>query len=116
MALGKWIGGVLGFMSAGPLGALAGIVIGGLFDNVLDAVNTPETQGTFDSPFGQQQAQQRASQGQRNSFLFSMLVLASCSTTRYVPEDRTLLNSVSVKTLGDYPQVNTATLRNYVRQ
>ena len=45
-----------------------------------------------------------------------LLVLASCSTTRYVPEDRTLLNSVSVKTLGDYPQVNTATLRNYVRQ
>ena len=77
MALGKWIGGFLGFMSAGPLGALAGIVIGGLLDNVLDAVNTPETQGMFDSPFGQQQAQQRASQGQRNSFLFSMLVLAS---------------------------------------
>ena len=46
----------------------------------------------------------------------TMLVFASCSTTRYVPEDRTLLNSVSVKTLGDYPQVNTATLRNYVRQ
>ena len=45
-----------------------------------------------------------------------MLVLASCSTTRYVPDHRTLLNSVSVKTLGDYPQVNTATLRNYVRQ
>ena len=45
-----------------------------------------------------------------------MLVLVSCSTTRYVPDDRTLLNSVSVKTLGDYPQVNTAMLRNYVRQ
>ena len=76
MALGKWIGGFLGFMSAGPLGALAGIVLGGLFDGVLDAVNTPETQGTFDSPFGQRQAQQTY-QGQRNSFLFSMLVLAS---------------------------------------
>ena len=77
MALGKWIGGFLGFMSGGPLGALAGIVLGGLFDSMLDAVNTPETQGTFESPFGQQQAQQRAYQGQRNSFLFSMLVLAS---------------------------------------
>ena len=76
MALGKWIGGFLGFMSAGPLGALAGIVLGSLLDGVLDAVNTPETQGTFDSPFGQQQAQQTY-QGQRNSFLFSMLVLAS---------------------------------------
>ena len=62
MALGKWIGGFLGFMSGGPLGALAGIVLGGLFDSMLDGVNTPETQGTFDSPFGQQQAQQRAYQ------------------------------------------------------
>ena len=77
MAFGKWIGGFLGFMSGGPLGALAGIVLGSVFDSMLDGVNTPETQGTFDSPFGQQQAQQRAYQGQRNSFLFSMLVLAS---------------------------------------
>ncbi len=45
-----------------------------------------------------------------------VLVLASCNTTRYVPEGQTLLNTVSVKTMGDYPQVNTATLRNYVRQ
>ena len=67
-------------MSGGPLGALAGIVLGGLFDSMLDGVNTPETQGTFDSPFGQQQARQRAYQGQRNSFLFSMLVLASLSS------------------------------------
>ncbi len=80
MAIGKWIGGFLGFMSAGPLGALAGIVLGGLFDNMLDAVNTPETQGTFDGQSGfQSQAygQQQVYQGQRNSFLFSMLVLAS---------------------------------------
>ena len=77
MALGKWIGGFLGFMSGGPLGALAGIVLGGLFDTMLDGVNTAETQGTFESPFGQQQQAQRAYQGQRNSFLFSMLVLAS---------------------------------------
>jgi len=80
MALGKWIGGILGFMSAGPLGALAGIVLGGLFDNMLDAVNTPETQGTFDSAFGQRATgggPQVTDYGQRNSFLFSLLVLAS---------------------------------------
>ena len=79
MALGKWIGGILGFMSAGPLGALAGIVLGGVFDNMLDAVNTPDTQGTFDNAYGQQAAggQQYTDYGQRNSFLFSMLVLAS---------------------------------------
>lgn len=78
MALGKWIGGILGFMSGGPLGALAGIVLGGVFDSILDGVNTPETQGTFDGYSGYQQtAYQRQTQGQRNSFLFSMLVLAS---------------------------------------
>ena len=47
---------------------------------------------------------------------YAMMLLTSCSTTRYVPEDQTLLNSVSVKTLGEYPMVSTATLRNYVRQ
>ena len=52
MAIGKWIGGILGFMSGGPLGALAGIVLGGVFESMLDAVNTPETQGTFDGQSG----------------------------------------------------------------
>ena len=67
-------------MSAGPLGALAGIVLGGLFDSMLNAVNTPETQGTFDGQSGfesQTYGQRQTYQGQRNSFLFSMLVLAS---------------------------------------
>ena len=73
MALGKWIGGILGFMSAGPLGALAGIVLGGLFDNMLDAVNTPDSQQAFD--YGT--STQHTNSGQRSSFLFSMLVLAS---------------------------------------
>ncbi len=80
MGIGKWIGGVMGFMSGGPLGALAGIVLGSILDGVLDAVNTPDTQGTFDGQSGfqsQTYRQQQTYQGQRNSFLFSMLVLAS---------------------------------------
>ena len=66
-------------MTAGPLGAIAGAVLGSLFENGLNSVNTPETQGTFESPFGNQQAHshQQQYQGQRNSFLFSLLVLAS---------------------------------------
>ena len=56
MAFGTWIGGFLGWMTAGPLGALAGIVLGKVFDSMIDAVNSPETQGTFESPFGQQAA------------------------------------------------------------
>ncbi len=54
----------------------------------------------------------------KNSILLACMVsvFTSCSTTRYVPEDQTLLNSVKVRTEGEYPLVNTATLRNYVRQ
>ena len=32
MGIGKWIGGVLGFMAFGPLGALAGIILGSFFE------------------------------------------------------------------------------------
>lgn len=88
MAIGKWIGGVLGFMSGGPLGALAGFVLGALFDNGINSVNEPyNTRNTFDGDgsFGNgtsQEQQYRAHQqqvyeGQRNSFRFSILVLAS---------------------------------------
>ena len=45
-----------------------------------------------------------------------MMVLSSCSTTRYVPEGELLLNSVKVRTDGVYRDVNTANLRGYVRQ
>ncbi len=44
------------------------------------------------------------------------LLFWSCRSTRYVPEDSYLLSSVKVKTDGDYPGVNTAALRSYVRQ
>lgn len=79
MAFGKWIGGIVGFMQGGPLGALAGIVLGGVFDTMLNAVNTPETQGTFDGQSGYDTHAYSTDsyQGQRNSFLFSMLVLSS---------------------------------------
>ena len=83
MAFGYFIGGFLGFMSGGPLGALAGAVLGGWFEKMLKAVNTPETQGTFDGQSAYQSrsyngyTQEQIYQGQRNSFLFSLLVLAS---------------------------------------
>lgn len=43
-------------------------------------------------------------------------LLASCSTTKYVPENQYLLNSVKVKNMGQQDDVNTSNLRNYVRQ
>jgi DnaJ like chaperone protein len=87
MASGKWIGGIIGWMAGGPLGALAGIILGSFFDTILDGVNTPDNSGTFDSSRFRQQAgsqqfdrganRQRVDEGQRNSFLFALLVLAS---------------------------------------
>ena len=84
MAAGKWIGGALGFMIGGPLGALAGYFIGSLFDSGIDVVNESGTQGTFESAFNNGPRYRRTSgyggysdEGQRNSFLFSMLVLSS---------------------------------------
>lgn len=66
MKLGKWIGGIMGFMAMGPLGALAGYAVGSLFDK---AAYVPESTGTDDG--------NATYEGQRNSFLFSLLVMAS---------------------------------------
>lgn len=69
MKFGKWIGGIMGFMAMGPLGALAGFALGSMFDNAQDAFNG-ENGNTGNNASD-------AYMGQRNSFLFSMLVLAS---------------------------------------
>ena len=58
----------------------------------------------------------------RKVFKFGLLLLgatallSSCSSTKYVPQDGYLLNSVQVETEGDYRNLNTTTLRSYVRQ
>ena len=89
MAAGKWIGGFLGFITGGPLGALAGFALGSLFDHGMDEVNKPgngggdrnEYSNAYEAYSGygrsQQGYQQRAYEGERNSFMFSLLVLSS---------------------------------------
>lgn len=72
MAAGKWIGGILGFMTAGPLGALAGFFLGSILDSSFTTNNPSET-----SYSGEATDWQGQQEGQRNSFLFSMLVLSS---------------------------------------
>ena len=69
MGIFKWIGGALGFMTGGPLGAFAGYFIGSIIDSIFDDENQLGG-GGYSDPNAQ-------AQGQRNSFMFSMLVLAS---------------------------------------
>jgi len=88
MGFGRWIGGVLGYMLGGWLGAFFGYVIGGVFDGATaDADHQiggdSGTYGNGGSGYGgsytndwQQTTSSRA-EGQRNSFLFSMMVLTS---------------------------------------
>ena len=72
MGFSKWIGGILGFMAMGPLGALAGILLGSMFEG--SSINGGQFGG---SPYeGNPSAEDRYA-GQRNSFLFSLLVMAS---------------------------------------
>jgi DnaJ like chaperone protein len=68
MGTAKWIGGILGFMSAGPLGALAGFALGALLESASKAENA--------APGGGSDTQQTAD-GERYSFRFALLVMAS---------------------------------------
>ncbi len=86
MAAGKWLGGFLGFITGGPLGALAGFVLGSIFDYGLNAVNATDGNGNTDRnnnnyqnnfQYSNRYTRQQMYEGQRNSFLFSLLVLAS---------------------------------------
>lgn len=76
MGIFKWIGGILGFMLAPPLGAFAGYFIGSIIDSISEGDNTSDSYGgSYGNGYGN--SYESRAQGQRNSFLFSLLVLAS---------------------------------------
>ena len=66
MGAAKWIGGIIGFMAGGPIGALAGYALGSIFERSSDA-----------SSSAGESSPSTAAKGERNSFLFSLLVMAS---------------------------------------
>ena len=74
MGIGKWIGGVLGFMAFGPLGALAGIILGSFFEEGANMTGQSFGGGTN---YDDEHTRRDPYAGERNSFLFSMLVMAS---------------------------------------
>ena len=72
MGLGKWIGGIVGFMTMGPLGALAGYALGSMLESG-DSLSGEGVNGGY----GSAGTVHGEMYGERNSFLFSMLVMAS---------------------------------------
>ena len=70
MAFGKWIGGYLGWSAFGPLGGLVGFVVGALFDVATSGMSGEPVTMRIGSGSDEQE-------GERNSFLMSMLVLAA---------------------------------------
>ncbi len=80
MGIFKWIGGFLGWMVGGPLGLLAGLFIGSMFDS--DDSTASIGGGSYTGSRGYTGSGYTPGgggydAGQRNSFLFSMMVLTS---------------------------------------
>lgn len=71
MKVATWIGGIIGFMSGGALGALAGAAIGAVVDTLFDG------KGDASNRISSGDGNTQYDDGRRDSFLFSMLVLAA---------------------------------------
>ena len=75
MGIFKWIGGALGFMIAPPLGIFLGYFLGSIIDGIIDGSESSSYQSEDYAQSGDTGS--RYDTGRRNSFLFSLLVLAS---------------------------------------
>ncbi len=70
----KWIGGLVGWVTMGPIGALIGFIVGSMVDSSKE-VSTVSDDGTWQST--SYRAGGYTAQDQRNSFMVSLLVLSS---------------------------------------
>ena len=90
MSAAKWIGGILGWVAWGPIGALIGYFLGKAVDTYIDgSYQLPGGDGTYQGQYQQQSRQGTGGYGggtqsrrysadeQRNSFFVSLLVLSS---------------------------------------
>lgn len=86
MGAARWIVGILGWVSGGPIGALLGFFLGAAVERYADflrQLSGGEAESGYDrTPYGTSQRSATSSRGytateQRNSFLVSLLVLSS---------------------------------------
>ncbi len=120
MSQAKWIGGFLGLLSGGPIGALAGFVLGSLFDAVAKDNGLEGTSfsggsyGNYDGPYSENAYDQQGTydkgtygtssgidDGTRNGFLFSLLTLASY----IIKADGKIMHS-EMETMRNFLRVN----------
>ncbi|MBR2234371.1 MAG: TerB family tellurite resistance protein [Prevotella sp.] len=80
MGLGKWIAGYLGWIVLGPIGGILGFLLGSILESSSSSASSAGGQsGEHASGYEEQRQQTRTNQqqGDRNSFLLSMLVMAA---------------------------------------
>ncbi|MBQ7194714.1 MAG: TerB family tellurite resistance protein [Bacteroidales bacterium] len=79
MGAGKWIGGILGWVTLGPIGALLGILAGSVIEGAMEAgrMISGEASGSGRTFSSGGTGRSYSAAEQRNSFLVSLLVLAS---------------------------------------
>ena len=79
MGLGKWIAGYLGWIVLGPLGGILGFLLGSLLESPSSSADDSSSTSSFGGSTSSSSGRQRHSQqqGDRNSFLLSMLAMAA---------------------------------------
>ena len=83
MGLGKWIAGYLGWIVLGPIGGILGFLLGSFIESSAsggkeDSTDNGQSYGSQEWEQAQARSQQQSqAQGDRNSFLLSMLVMAA---------------------------------------
>lgn len=77
MGIGNWIGGVIGWAMLGPIGGLLGFFLGGLFSKSSRKFIESASEQGGNSGGGSTSRGAGRFAGQRNSFLLSLLVLAT---------------------------------------
>jgi len=79
----KWIGAFLGYVNGGTLGAIAGFILGTVFDTFTGKSSDTSSEGNAYSAYGNTTAEdilnrtRQSQQGDRNGFLFSLMVLSA---------------------------------------
>jgi DnaJ like chaperone protein len=112
--LGKVVGGLVGFSLGGPLGMIAGIAFGNIFDNADSAGNGGKQTRYREFNGGQRHPYMSNSEQKNMTFfvaVFSLLARLAQADGSVTPEEKNTLNTFMVKDLQLDPQSRNAALR-----